>query len=746
MGLYDEPNTNVKLFVGIASETTIQEQTNGSPPEPSRDLHRASEKVEDLPISSYIEDDCSSDTGSSLEDELEEINFTNHSKRTSMRALPDDGAQASNDDGQSASTYLTKQVNGASTSPINLSTENMLGKLTPIEELLEKSPRVIDVDTTAEETSNVSLASLTTDNSDTSSNSSELDQRSILIIFSGLMVSLFLSSLDLTIVATALPAIVADLGSLDQLSWVVTIYLLTSTASSPLYGKFSDIFGRKAMLLFSLVTFLVGSLICAVATSMTMLIGARAVQGIGGGGLMSAVMIVMAEIVPLRQRGKYQGLIGAVYAVSSVIGPLIGGTFTDNATWRWAFYINLPLGAVALAVVFFALHLPHERVGLREGMARIDVVGTVLLVSAIVAFLLALSWGGVSYGWSHPIILSLFAGAIVTLGLFVVNELYFTNHPIIPMELFRCRNYVLCITGSFCLGFIMFGVIYYIPLYFQTVHGLTATRSGLQLLPTMLGIVILGAVSGLLITRFGHYKTYPVVGTLLMAVGVFLLSLWSVDSSETQFIGDQAVVGCGIGLTMQILVLVVQNSVEPRLISIATATTSFFRTIGGVVGVSLFSTVLNAQFRSNLENLSKQHPDYLGGVDPAIYSADNIKGLVDGPAKDSILVAYSDALCMVFLVATPIAALGCVTTIFIKATKLRNHIPNCKAQANTTPIASATTPNDTEIDIPSESSTTNLKDSISNPSSSSPSTPTNATTTSSQQCESPPRESASIAV
>eukprot|EP01132_Coremiostelium_polycephalum_P004740 gene4740-5916_t len=507
----------------------------------------------------------------------------------------------------------------------------------------------------------------------------ELSPKSILIIFSGLMVSLSLSSLDMTIVATALPAIVEDLGSLDKLSWVVTIYLLTSTSASPLFGKFSDIFGRKAMLIFSLIVFLIGSLLCALSYSMVMLIMARAIQGIGGGGLMSAVMIVMAEIVPLRERGKYQGLLGAVYALSSVIGPLMGGTFTDNITWRWAFWINLPLGAVALVVVFFALKLPHDVIPVKKGILRIDFLGTLTLVSAVVSFLLALSWGGIDYGWDSPIIIGLLGGSFGLLIVFVINEIFFTKHPIIPMILFTNRNYIICSLGSFFLGFIMFGVIYYIPLYFQIVKGESATLSGLQLLPTMLGIVIFGCISGLLIVKFGHYKSYPIFGTFLMTIGTFLLSIWSTNSPMSQYIGFQAIIGIGIGLTMQILVLIVQNSVEYKYISISTATISFFRSIGGVVSVSLFNTILNQQFQKNLNSLVLVDPDILKGTPASEFGAEQIRTF-QGYGKTNIIEAYSQALSIVFLSATPFAGAACALIIFVKAKKLRTTLASPQQQ------------------------------------------------------------------
>ncbi|KAM9976182.1 hypothetical protein ACTFIR_010023 [Dictyostelium discoideum] len=528
--------------------------------------------------------------------------------------------------------------------------------------------QTVNVDLTQEDMDNINFQPPNTDPPPPQ----PLTSKQILIIFSGLMVSLFLSSLDMTIVATALPAIVADLHGLEQLPWVVTIYLLTSTSVSPLFGKFSDIFGKKILLLSSLIIFLIGSLLCAVATTMNMLILARAIQGIGGGGLMSAVMIVMAEIVPLRDRGKYQGLLGAVYAVSSVVGPLMGGTFTDNITWRWAFWINLPLGAVAFVVVFFALKIPQKVIPWREGIKKVDVVGSLSLVAATISFLLALNWGGIDYPWTSPIIICLFIGTALFVALFIVNEKYWFNvHPIIPLDLFKTRNYVLCSIGSFLLGFVMFGVIYYIPLYFQYVRGATATASGLQLLPTMLGIVLFGAISGLLITRFGHYKSYPIIGMGFMMIGIYLISLWNHESTQNEFIGYQCFIGVGIGLTMQILVLIVQNSVNVIYISISTATVSFFRTIGGVVSVSVFSAILNQQFSQNLNGLLEKDAFVLGGMSPHNFNMENLKHIKNPIHQQQIRDAYQSALSIVFLSAAPFAGLGCILILFVKNQKLR---------------------------------------------------------------------------
>ncbi|EFA77096.1 major facilitator superfamily protein [Heterostelium album PN500] len=706
MGIKEENNNKNRLFVEIATENHLREsitQDDFTFTSCDKDLKSPPQFSENIVINTptppgaaehpiYLSDSSSDSSnslfssGSSLEDELEEIDLT-HNKSLPSRFI----GIKSNSYHQTPVTLanLSNSTNSEQLPPAQIKSSKSI-----LEEQLKKSIEVI-VDhlendgsvgeSSMEETSNVDSSPSPSRKSTSFMESTELSQKSILIIFSGLMMSLFLSSLDMTIVATALPAIAEDLGSMDQMSWVITIYLLTSTAISPLFGKFSDIFGKKLTLLFSLVTFLIGSLLCAVSTSMTMLIIVRAIQGIGGGGLMAAVMIVMAEIVPLRQRGKYQGLIGGVYALSSVIGPLVGGSFTDNVNWRWAFWINIPIGVIALVVVFFALKLQQEVIPFRKGIKRVDFIGTLTSVTCIIGFLLALSWGGQVYSWTSPIMIGLFVGTAVFLGVFILNEAKFTNDPIIPLELFTNRNYVLSILTSFFLGFIMFGVIYYIPLYFQIVIGKSATVSGLQLLPTMLGIVAMGAVSGYLITSFGHYKTYPVIGTLFFTVGTFLLSYWTPESTQAEYIGYQIFIGFGIGLTMQVLTMIVQNSVEYKYIAIATATISFFRTIGGVVSVSLFSTILNSQFRSNINHLNLPF-----SIDTNSFDVQFVHSIEDPVVKAEILNAYSKSLSMVFLVATPFAAMGCLLTFFIKAHKLRTTLHRPDDSNNTSTDSDST--------------------------------------------------------
>ncbi|GAM19563.1 hypothetical protein SAMD00019534_027380 [Acytostelium subglobosum LB1] len=653
MGIKENVN-NAKLFVEISSDAQRDEDNN------TKSTAKSPTNIHNILSNSNEQD---------VDDGLEDIDLSS-----------DDLAEEEEGDGNDQSTNSTTSIGDVATSPTtnehsnNAAANDTIGTASDITN--DDCTQGSQVDTST------NLSTLSLDNKDTA-----LSQRQILIIFSGLVMSLFLSSLDMTIVATALPAISEDFGSLDQLSWVVTIYLLTSTSSSPLYGKFSDIFGKKLMLMFSLLTFLVGSLLCATATTMIMLIIARAIQGVGGGGLMSAVMIVMVEIVPLRERGKYQGLISGVYAISSVIGPLIGGTFTDHITWRWAFWINLPLGVLAMVVVFFALKIPQKVIPFRKGIKKIDFVGTFSLVVSVISFLLALSWGGQMYSWLSPIVLGLFGGCILFLAVFIVNEYRFTRHPIIPMELFKNRNYVVCSLGSFFLGFIMFGVIYYIPLYFQIVGGLSATSSGLQLLPTMMGIVVMGVVSGFLITRFGHYKSYPIIGTIMMTVGTFLMSLWSTGvSSQAVYIGFQLLVGSGIGLTMQILTMVVQNSVEYKYVSIATATISFFRTIGGVVSVSLYSAILIASFHNNLSLLP---PDILGDVDPYTFRTELLTSMADGAQKTAFLDAYSRAMSTVFIAAGPFAAIGFLLSLAIKANKLRTTLHKQNDSEQAVPISAA---------------------------------------------------------
>jgi EmrB/QacA subfamily drug resistance transporter len=446
---------------------------------------------------------------------------------------------------------------------------------------------------------------------------------------------MLLASLDQTIVSTALPTIVRDLGGIDQLSWVVTAYLLAATVSMPLWGRVSDLYGRKRLFQAAIVLFLLGSALSGASETLGELIGFRALQGLGAGGLMTLAMAIVADIIAPRERGRYQGYIQMVFVLASVAGPLLGGLFTDEASWRWVFYVNLPIGAVALAIST-RLRLPAG-----SGRARIDVLGAALLGAGLTAILLVTTWGGREYAWGSPEIIGLAVAAVVLLAGFFAQERR-APEPVLPLRMFREPVFDVVSATLFLTTCAFFAAIVFLPLFLQRVTGASAVESGLQLLPLLLAGTLSTAVIGRVVTRTGRYKVFPAVGLGLMAIGLFLLSRLDETSSHATIALDMVVFGIGFGMVSQLLVLAIQNAVDRRDIGIATASANLFRSLGGSVGAALFGAIFASRVSAGA-----------------------------GPGE------IADALDTVFLAAAPVAALGLVVVLFLKEKPLRG--PSAKA-------------------------------------------------------------------
>ncbi len=495
-----------------------------------------------------------------------------------------------------------------------------------------------------------------------------LSQRRRNAIFGGLMLALLLASLDQTIVATALPTIVGDLGGLQHISWVTTAYLLASTASTPLYGKLGDLYGRKRVFQVAIVIFLAGSALCGLSQSMLELILFRALQGLGGGGLIVGAMAIVGDIVAPRERGRYQGLFGAVFGVSSVIGPLLGGFFVQSLSWRWIFYVNLPIGAVALAVIAAVMPATGEHVH-----HKVDYLGTALMAGGVSCLILFLSLGGSTEPWGSATSIALAVGGVVLSTAFVLVERR-VEEPILPPRLFSNRVFAAASAIGFIVGFGMFGAIAFLPLFLQVVNGASPTGSGLQLLPLMAGLLLTSIASGQIISRTGRYKVFPIVGTAVMAVGFVLLSRMDVGTSTFQRSGSMLVLGLGLGAVMQVLVLAVQNAVDYADLGVATSGATFFRSIGGSFGVAIFGAIFSNRLTTTLhQQLPNGIPGAAAGSPTAAADPSQLAKLP--PAiHNGYVHAYADALQTVFLVAVPVAVIAFALTWLLREVPLRQSV------------------------------------------------------------------------
>ncbi|MFJ9455940.1 MFS transporter [Kitasatospora sp. NPDC101447] len=483
-----------------------------------------------------------------------------------------------------------------------------------------------------------------------------------------LLLAMLLAALDQTIVSTALPTIVSDLGGLDHLSWVVTAYMLAATAATPLWGKLGDMYGRKRFFQASIVIFLLGSVLCGIAQDMGELIAFRALQGLGGGGLMVLSQAIVGDLVPPRDRGRYQGLFGAVFGVTSVLGPLLGGLFVDHLSWRWVFYVNLPIGVVALVVIAAVLHGREVR---REH--RIDYLGTALIAAVATCLVLMTSLGGTTWAWSSWQIVGLGVLGLVLLVAFVEVERTAVE-PVLPLRLFRSRTFSLVAVISFVVGFAMFGALTYLPTYLQVVMQVSPTMSGIHMLPMVLGMLVTSIGSGQVVARTGHYRAFPIAGTAVTTVGLLLLSRLDEHSSTAETSFYFLVFGLGLGLVMQVLVLIVQNSVGYEDLGVATAGATFFRSIGASFGVSIFGTVFASGLRDRLADALAGVPLPPGLQPEAVTTDPRVIPRLPADAQAAVYHAYAESITRVFLYAVPVAAVAFVLSLFLREQKLRSTV------------------------------------------------------------------------
>jgi EmrB/QacA subfamily drug resistance transporter len=487
------------------------------------------------------------------------------------------------------------------------------------------------------------------------------------LLFATLMIVMFMASLSQMVFSTALPTIVGELNGVDHMMWVITGYMLASTVMMPVYGKAGDLFGRKPAMLVAIALFTAGSIVGGLAPSMTVLIVARVLQGLGGGGLMILSQASVADFVPARDRGRYMGMMGAVFAVSSVAGPLLGGWLTEGPGWRWVFWITLPMAALAVAAIIWLM--PGQRPAITR-RPRIDTLGIALMAGATTAIVLIATWGGRTYEWASPQIIGLALAALV-LGTAFVSVEARAEHPVIPLGLFANRNFVLVTAVAMVTGIAMFGTMAYMPTYFQMAEGVSATEAGLLLTPLMGAMLVTSVVVGALVSRTGHYKVAPILGSVVLAAGLWLLSTITLTTSVAQIGAYLAIIGVGLGASMQILTLIVQNEFPHRVVGTATAANNYFRQVGSSLGTAIVGSL----FVSRLGSLLLERLPQASGQDGATNSLtpDRIHTLPE-PVQAIILAAYHDALVPIFAVLAPLGLVAAVLMLFVRETPLATDI------------------------------------------------------------------------
>ncbi|NNH74604.1 MFS transporter [Nocardia uniformis] len=484
------------------------------------------------------------------------------------------------------------------------------------------------------------------------------------LVFATVVLGMLMAALDQTIVSTALPTIVADLGGAGHMAWVVTAYLVTEAIATALAGKFGDLFGRKLVFQVSGAIFILGSIVSGMAHDMTLLIVARGVQGIGAGGLMVTSMALIADVIPLRERGKYQGALGAVFGLTTVLGPTLGGLFTDHLSWRWCFYVNVPLAIIM--IVMAAKFIPQLR---KDAKPIVDYLGIALVSIGVTCLILGLEWGGQEYAWGSTMIIGLFVGAAVALAAFVVAE-FRAEEPMLPMHLFRSNVFTICSILSFIVGFAMLGAMTFLPAFLQYAMGVTATASGLRTLPLVIGLFATSIFSGIVVGRTGRYKIFPIVGTGVMAVGLYLMSTMDEHTGFWEMSTYMMILGLGIGLTMQVLTIAVQNTVPYSDLGTATSGVTFFRTIGSAFGTTIFGTLYTNQLTPNLASALEEAQV----VPPAVAQSPEALWRLPYTEIAPIVHAYAESIGYVFRWVVPVAIIGFLVAWLLKQVPLRDSV------------------------------------------------------------------------